>query len=64
MFLFHPKPEVKQIILIGKTQIQESMLTKVPLIFQTIENIWIFLFVYFIELSETKNNCKEKQTVL
>ena len=39
MFLFHPKPEVKQIILIGKTQIQESMLTKVPLIFQTIENI-------------------------
>lgn len=64
MFLFHPKPEVKQTILIGKTQIQESMLTNIPLIFQTIENIWIFLFVYFIELSETKNSCKEKQTVL
>ena len=64
MFLFHPQPEVKQIILIGKTQIQESMLTKIPLIFQTIENILIFLFVYFIEFSETKNSCKEKQTVI
>ena len=63
MFYFHPKPEVKH-IWIGKAQGNESMLTKISLIFQTIETIWILLFVYFIELSETKTSCKEKKTML
>ena len=33
MSVFHPKLEVKQIIVIGKTQVKKSMLTKIPLIF-------------------------------
>ena len=61
MFLFHPKPEVKQISLIGKTQIQESMLTKIPLIFQTIENIWFFFLYISLNFPKQKTVVKKNK---